>query len=111
MDKYLDLPAHKQVFQIPSFSSLLFALKMACIESRNQPIYQALMEKDSSQYKIVAQSLLTYDSDLFWCYNTMCHDMIPFITGDNPLDGCTQHIAEYIFQYVKALSSKQIISD
>ncbi len=84
---------------------------MACIEPRNQPIYKALMQRDASEYKLVAQSLLTYDSDLFWCYDNMCHDMIPFITQDNPLDGCTHRIAEYIFQYVKALSSKPLSSN
>ncbi len=85
---------------------------MTCIEPRNQSIYRRLLHRAdydkqmTSQYKAVADALLTYDSDLFWCYDNMKVNMIPFITDDNPIDGCSLEIAEYIFQLVKNLSSK-----
>ena len=83
-----------------------------CIESRNQPIYQRLMDRaarekhKTDQYKQVAQALITYDSDLFWCFDNIGEDTPHFITQDNPLDGCTIEIAHYIYQLLQALSSK-----
>jgi hypothetical protein len=83
-----------------------------CSEPANQAIYQRLLDRAdhnkqmATQYKAVADALLTYDSDLFWCYQNMGDDMIYFITDENTLDGCSLEIAQYIFQQVHTLSSK-----
>jgi hypothetical protein len=85
-----------------------------CKIPQNQPIYHALIHKAehekqrASDYKAVAEALLTWDDNLVVKYHEMRDDIISFITDEYPLDGCTSEIASFIEMQLDALTSKMI---